>query len=150
MAERLTLKILSDELEQLRTQVRELEQRLEQKIEAGLERVSSTRATETRSNNSTSLPSGIDAEHRQRLIEEEAYLIAERRGFQGGDPAQDWAEAERTVDYRLLQPGKSEQPAKPEKPAIQTSKPRKKTVRAAKKPVTAKKTGAKTARSAKV
>jgi len=143
MAERLTLKILSDELEQLRTQVRELEQRLERKIEAGLERVSSTQASETRSNHSAGLPSGIDAEHRLRLIEEEAYLMAERRGFQGGDPAQDWAEAERTVDYRLLQQGK------PKQPAIQTSKPRRKTVSAAKKPVTAKKTGAKTARSAK-
>ena len=143
MAERLTLKKLSDEIEQLRTQLRELEQRLERKIEAGLEQVSSTQAAETRSNNSTSLPSGIDAEHRQRLISEEAYLMAERRGFDGGDPAQDWAEAERTVDLRLLQQGK------PEQPAIQTSKPRKKTVSAAKKPVTAKKAGTKAARSAK-
>jgi hypothetical protein len=37
------------------------------------------------------------------LIAEEAYLIAERRGFQGGDTAEDWARAEKQVNHRLMQ-----------------------------------------------
>jgi hypothetical protein len=124
MAERLTLKKLSEELEQLRTQMQELEARL-------ITENSDTHPTRT------SVPrTGIDTEQRQRLITEEAYLIAERRGFQGGDPSQDWVEAERLVDYRLMYP-------------TDTPKPRKKTTRAAKKPVTSKKTATKTASSAK-
>ena len=35
---------------------------------------------------------------RHRRIETAAYYRAERRGFAGGDPAQDWLEAEREVD----------------------------------------------------
>ena len=49
---------------------------------------------------------GVDAAERQRLIAEAAYLMAERRGFQTGDPAQDWINAEEEVNRMLLQ-GKS-------------------------------------------
>lgn len=143
MAERLTLKKLSEELETLRTRMQELEQRLEHKIEAGLEHAQRTPLSGTGSTTPAGHPSGIDAEHRQRLIAEEAYMMAERRGFQGGDPARDWAEAERLVDYRLLQTGQ------PEQPAIQTTKPRKKAARPAKKPATVKKAAAKVSRPAK-
>ncbi|WP_018953331.1 DUF2934 domain-containing protein [Thioalkalivibrio sulfidiphilus] len=41
------------------------------------------------------------AEERERMIREAAYLRAERRGFQGGSPEEDWWEAEREVDARL-------------------------------------------------
>lgn len=46
-------------------------------------------------------PDGTEAEQRRKLIAEAAYLRAERRGFEQGDPMQDWLEAEREVDQRL-------------------------------------------------
>ena len=41
------------------------------------------------------------ADERWRMIAEEAYLRAERRGFSHGDPIDDWLAAEREVDKRL-------------------------------------------------
>jgi hypothetical protein len=35
------------------------------------------------------------------LIAERAFLRAERRGFQGGDPVTDWLESEKEVDGLL-------------------------------------------------
>lgn len=40
-------------------------------------------------------------EERTVLIEQAAYLRAERRGFQNGSPEQDWLEAEQEID-RIL------------------------------------------------
>lgn len=40
------------------------------------------------------------------MIAERAYLRAERRGFQGGSPLQDWLEAEAEVDELLLRRGR--------------------------------------------
>lgn len=37
------------------------------------------------------------------LIQQEAYYIAEKRGFVGGDPEQDWLMAEKQVDKMLKQ-----------------------------------------------
>jgi hypothetical protein len=45
----------------------------------------------------------ISAAERIAMIEKEAYFIAEARGFIGGDPAQDWVEAEAKVDAILRQ-----------------------------------------------
>lgn len=42
--------------------------------------------------------SPITAEERRRLIEEAAYLRAERRGFANGDPVADWLDAEAEVN----------------------------------------------------
>jgi hypothetical protein len=39
-------------------------------------------------------------EEKHRLIEEAAYFIAERRGFQGDMVLDDWLEAEREVNSR--------------------------------------------------
>jgi hypothetical protein len=47
-------------------------------------------------------PEQVSAAQRERMIAEAAYFKAERRGFQGGDPAQDWIEAEAEVDARLI------------------------------------------------
>jgi hypothetical protein len=44
----------------------------------------------------------VSGEERSRLIAEAAYYIAEKRHFQGGDPAQDWIQAEQDVDSRLF------------------------------------------------
>jgi hypothetical protein len=43
----------------------------------------------------------VTAEYRRALIAETAYLRAERRGFQDGDPVADWLESEREVDQML-------------------------------------------------
>src|SRR5262245_39221841 len=44
----------------------------------------------------------ITAEERLRHIEVAAYYIAEKRGFSGGDAAEDWMAAESQVDGLLL------------------------------------------------
>jgi hypothetical protein len=40
----------------------------------------------------------ISPEQRDRMIAEAAYFRAERRGFQGGDPLDDWLQAEAEID----------------------------------------------------
>lgn len=44
---------------------------------------------------------GFTPAQRYRMIAEAAYYRAERRGFQGGDPVQDWIEAEAEIN-RIL------------------------------------------------
>ena len=136
MTERLTLKKLSGELEILRQQVLELQQQLEHKIEATLDKAVASLGSGIESPTAPEHGASIDTEHRKRLIAEEAYLIAEQRGFQGGDPAQDWAQAEKQVNHRLMQEGS------PGETALNSNKP------AAKKPA-AKKTGTRPSRQAK-
>jgi hypothetical protein len=122
MVERLTLKKLSEEIETLRGRVLELEQQLEHKLETTLEMALARFESGIKQRNLPEHGASIDTEHRQRLIEQEAYLIAEQRGFQGGDPAQDWATAEKHVNHRLMQKDT------PGKPALRTKSPaRKKT-----------------------
>ena len=48
------------------------------------------------------LPEQVGAVQRERMIAEAAYFKAEQRGFQGGDPAEDWIEAEAEIDARLI------------------------------------------------
>lgn len=47
----------------------------------------------------------ISGNQRLHCIEVAAYYIAERRGFAGASPHEDWAQAEREID-RLLSEGK--------------------------------------------
>ncbi|HXV77304.1 MAG TPA: DUF2934 domain-containing protein [Candidatus Polarisedimenticolaceae bacterium] len=42
-------------------------------------------------------------QRRHEMIAEAAYYRAERRGFVGGDPADDWREAEAEVDRLLIE-----------------------------------------------
>ncbi len=44
---------------------------------------------------------GNGSDKRVALIQQMAYFIAEKRGFEGGDPVQDWLAAERQVDEML-------------------------------------------------
>ena len=44
----------------------------------------------------------ITEEQRQAMVAECAYYKAQRRGFRGGDPQQDWYEAESEVDALIL------------------------------------------------
>lgn len=53
----------------------------------------------TKKNNT---PLHIDVEQRHCLIAEEAYLIAEQRGFQGEDALADWLQAEACIDTKLV------------------------------------------------
>jgi len=46
----------------------------------------------------------VTAVQRHRMIEEAAYLRAEQRDFQGGDPIADWLLSEREVDALLSTP----------------------------------------------
>lgn len=46
----------------------------------------------------------LSPEQRRYYVEVAAYFMAERRGFQGGDPASDWLAAEAEID-RLLREG---------------------------------------------
>jgi hypothetical protein len=48
-------------------------------------------------------PSNINPEERYRMIAVAAYYRAEKRGFIGGDPSQDWVEAEAEVN-QLINP----------------------------------------------
>jgi hypothetical protein len=43
----------------------------------------------------------ISSQDRRRMIAEAAYFHAERRGFEGGTPDQDWYQAEREIDDLL-------------------------------------------------
>jgi hypothetical protein len=62
-----------------------------------------TRKTESAEEKSVSMPMAaavpsVSAQvDRQQLIAQEAYLRAERRGFQPGHEVEDWLEAERTL-----------------------------------------------------
>lgn len=113
MTEKLTLKKLSGEVDELRSRLVELEQQLERKIEAVLGVIAASTAAEPAG--APDLPTIINAEQRQQLIAETAYLIAERRGFADGDPMQDWIEAERQVNERLMEEAARRTPSKTEK-----------------------------------
>jgi hypothetical protein len=51
--------------------------------------------------NTAAVTRSVSAEQRNAMIAESAYLRAEARGFQGGDPLQDWLEGEKEVDALL-------------------------------------------------
>jgi hypothetical protein len=101
---KLTMKNLSGEMEALREQVRELELQLERKLESSLEKAAEklkSRAEAARRKNDSG--PAIDTATRRQMIAEFAYLRAEARGFTGGDPQQDWLEAEKEVNRILMQ-----------------------------------------------
>lgn len=122
MTEKLTLKKLSGELDELRARVMLLEQQLDQRTEALLGVIGASKAAGGERTGSREAPPVIDVEQHRQLIAEAAYLIAERRGFAQGDPLQDWIEAERQVNERLMQQElsaetRTEQPQKAAKAA---------------------------------
>lgn len=46
-------------------------------------------------------PATVSPEERLRYIAEAAYYIAERRGFAGGGPLDDWLQAEAQIEHLL-------------------------------------------------
>lgn len=65
-----------------------------------------------------SMPDTQSSEERERCIAIAAYYRALERGFAAGDPLEDWLQAEREVDSRLLnQPMQRAEPVSPEQRA---------------------------------
>ena len=67
-------------------------------------RSSATSAGETKRptpKSSEAITRTVSADQRHTMIAESAYRRAEARGFQGGDPVQDWLEGEKEVDALL-------------------------------------------------
>ncbi|MBI5040006.1 MAG: DUF2934 domain-containing protein [Gammaproteobacteria bacterium] len=52
----------------------------------------------SRSEGGSPVASGMNTEQRWEMIAEAAYFMAEHRGFNGGDPVQDWLTAESEID----------------------------------------------------
>jgi predicted transcriptional regulator len=103
MAEKLTMKSLSVELDELRKKVSQLERQMNRKIETAVKKTLDDAIKQVASERGKErYGAGVDAAERQRLIAEAAYLMAERRGFEAGDPAQDWINAEEEVNRKLL------------------------------------------------
>ncbi len=65
--------------------------------------------TTTHENNVTARPweNMVTPDQRHKMIAEHAYYKAEKRGFHGGDPRQDWYEAEHEVDALLMAQAKT-------------------------------------------
>lgn len=59
------------------------------------------KAKSTRKNTALGGPVHMSPEERYRLVAEAAYLRAEQRGFNGGDPTADWLAAEAEIDAAL-------------------------------------------------
>lgn len=103
MAKRLSLKGLNEEIDSLRRQVLSLERQVEQKVGSAF-----GSALARLRGGPAALPRGVTPEMRHRMIAEAAWYRAEARGFEGGDPDQDWLEAEREIDRRLAARGRAE------------------------------------------
>ena len=52
---------------------------------------------------------GLSPEERRRRIEQAAYFRAQQRGFNGGDPVEDWLAAEREINRLLPSPQQQKQ-----------------------------------------
>ena len=103
MAEKLTMKSLSVELEALRKKVSQLERQLNRKIDTAVQKALDEAVQKAVADRGIDTHgTGVDAAERQRLIAEAAYLMAEQRGFATCDPAQDWLNAEEEVNRMLL------------------------------------------------
>ncbi len=106
MSEKLSVKNMSVELESMRNRVRDLEQKLETALVQTISKLKgSSRGTQIGAGHHMDelVISVISNEYRKELIAKTAYFHAEKRGFSGGDPEQDWLEAETEVDRYLME-----------------------------------------------
>jgi hypothetical protein len=60
-------------------------------------------STRRKSGNASRPALDVTPEQRWRMIAEAAYLRAERRGFVGGDPVEDWLQAEAEISTLLAE-----------------------------------------------
>lgn len=65
-------------------------------------RASSKRQASPRSSSRLPKAGNVSTEQREHMIAEAAYYLAEQRGFHDGDPLQDWLDAEKEIDHRLI------------------------------------------------
>lgn len=65
-----------------------------------------TESTNTNPESLTPENPSVTAEERYRMIAEAAYFLAEKRGFTGGDMAEDWRQADAQVDQMLRKQGR--------------------------------------------
>lgn len=108
MAEKLTIKALSGELETLRKRLHALETGFERKLEKAMEKAAEKLKDRIEASEGPAIRiqghgAAVDVDARRRLIADCAYLRAERRGFTGCSSEQDWLEAEMEIDQLLLQ-----------------------------------------------
>jgi hypothetical protein len=94
MAEKLTVKALSGELETLRKRLREYEAGFERKLESAMEKATEKLKARIQASQGPAIRvqghgGAVDVDARRRLIAECAYLSAERRGFTCGSPEQE-------------------------------------------------------------
>ncbi|NHZ69917.1 MAG: DUF2934 domain-containing protein [Thermotogales bacterium] len=108
MAQKLTMKALSGELEALHKRLREFETGFERKLENALERATEKLKARIEASDGSGIRlrehgNAVDVDARRQLIAECAYRRAEKRRFLSGSPEQDWLEAEMEIDQLLLQ-----------------------------------------------
>lgn len=108
MAEKLSVKALTAELETLRTRVQDLELDFERKLEQALENAagklkSRIEDAERQTAAERLRDTLFDPAQRRAMIAEAAYARAERRGFRDGSPEHDWLQAEIEIDRLFLQ-----------------------------------------------
>ena len=102
MAEKMTIEKMSVDMEVLWGRIKELELSLSQKLETTLKNTTRKLKRQLSSDNEGLGSLVISNTIRYELIQLTAYHKAESRGFTGGDPEQDWLEAEGEVDSMLL------------------------------------------------
>jgi hypothetical protein len=102
MAEKMTIEKMSVEMDILWSRIKELELSLSQKLENTLKNTTRKLKRQLSSGDEGVGSMVISNKIRHDLIQLTAYHKAEKRGFTGGDPEQDWLEAEQEVDRLLL------------------------------------------------
>ena len=105
MNEKLSVKKMYIELESMRNRIRGLEQKLEAALMQTISKLKGvSRSTQTGTGHQLDelVISVISNEYRKELIAKTAYFLAEKRDFSGGEPEQDWLEAEAEVDRYLM------------------------------------------------
>ena len=102
MAEKMTIEKMSVEMDILWGGIKELELSLSQKLENTLKNTTRKLKRQQDTEDAGLGSMVISNKIRRELIQLTAYHKAESRGFTGGDPEQDWLEAEKEVDQLLL------------------------------------------------
>lgn len=106
MNEKLSVRKMYIELESMRNRIRGLEQKLENALMQTISKLKGSAHSPqigAGHNMDELVISVISNEYRKELIAKTAYFLAEEREFAGGDPEQDWLEAEAEVDRYLME-----------------------------------------------
>jgi len=102
MAEKMTIEKMSVEMDILWSRIKELELGLSRKLENTLKSTTRKLKRQLSADDEGLGSMVISNKIRDELVQLTAYHKAENRGFIGGNPKQDWLEAEQEVDRLLL------------------------------------------------